>query len=133
VEDIHRLQDKYGASIGFLSVYIVEAHAIDEWPVGDPLKVTQPRTISERCGLARAFVGEYRLRLPMVVDQLDNNFSNNFAAWPVRFYVIQKEEKRVAGGEGEWKLVFKAQPDHQNTYDSVPKQLDSFLAQLLND
>jgi len=128
VEDIHRLQDKYGTTISFLAVYIVEAHAVDEWPVGDPLKVTQPRTVAERCGVARAFVGEYKLKLPMVVDQLDNNFSEKFAGWPVRFYVVQREEKR-----GDWKLVFKAQPDHKNTYDSVPKQLDSYLAQLLDD
>lgn len=119
------LQAKYqSAGIQFLSVYIVEAHAIDEWPVGDPLKVVQPRTIAERCGVARAFVGEYKLRVPMVVDQLDNNFSEQFAGWPVRFYVVRKEEEK-------WKLLFKAQPDEKNTYDSVPKQLDSFLTSVL--
>jgi len=127
VEDIHRLQEKYQTEISFLAVYIVEAHAIDEWPVGDPLKVTQPKTIAERCGVARAFVGEYKLQLPMVVDQLDNNFSEKFAGWPVRFYVVQRETKT-----DDWKMLFKAQPDHKNTYDSVPKQLDSYLTQLLN-
>jgi len=132
VEDIHRLQNKYGESISFLAIYIVEAHAIDEWPVGDPLKVTQPKTIAERCGVARAFMSEYKLKLPMVVDQLDNNFSNKFAGWPVRFYVVQRENTIDSGRESNWKLVFKAQPDHKNTYDSVPKQLDSYLAQLLD-
>lgn len=126
MEDIHKLQEKYTAhGIKFLAVYIVEAHAIDEWPVGDPLKVTQPKSIAERCGVARAFMAEYKLRIPMVVDQLDNNFSNTYASWPVRFYVVQREAK------DQWKLTFKAQPDDKNTYDSVPKQLDSYLAQLL--
>jgi len=127
VEDIHRLQNKYETSISFLAIYIVEAHAIDEWPVGDPLKVTQPKTIAERCGVARAFVSEYDLKLPMVVDQLDNNFSDTFAGWPVRFYVVQRDDR----SEDQWKLVFKAQPDHKNTYDSVPKQLDSFLSTVI--
>lgn len=130
MEDIHRLQDKYSDSVQFLAVYIVEAHAIDEWPVGDPLKVTQPKTIAERCGVARAFVGEYKLKFPMVVDQINNNFSDKFAGWPVRFYVVQRTDEEK---QGQWKLVFKAQPDHKNTYDSVPKLLDSCLAQLLDD
>jgi len=127
VEDIHKLQDKFGAYISFLAIYIVEAHAIDEWPVGDPLKVTQPKTIAERCGVARAFMSEYKLKLPMFVDQLDNNFSDKFAGWPVRFYVVQKE-KSEKGDLNKWKMVFKAQPDHKNTYDSVPKQLDNYLS-----
>src|SRR5690606_29915251 len=115
--------------IEFLAVCIVEAHAIDEWPVGDPLVVTQPKSVAERCGVARAFVGEYKFKVPMVVDQLDNNFSNTFASWPVRFYVVQREDGNVQ--KEQWKLTFKAQPDHKNTYDSVPQQLDSYLAQLL--
>lgn len=129
MEDIHELQSKFSPKgIQFLAIYIVEAHAIDEWPVGDPLKVTQPKTIAERCGVARAFVGEYKLKLPMVVDQMDNNFSNTFAGWPVRFYVVQRENSH-----SEWKLSFKAQPDHKNTYDSVPRQLDSFLSEIVRN
>lgn len=122
--------------IAFLAVYIVEAHAIDEWPVGDPLKVTQPRTIAERCGVARAFVKEYNLKVPMVVDQLDNNFSEQYAGWPVRFYVVQKDSSShnytTTNNErvDRWKVVFKAQPDDKNTYDSVPKLLDRVLADL---
>jgi len=103
-------------NVNFLSVYIVEAHAIDEWPVGDPLKITQPISTSERCGLARSFVSTYNLQVPMVVDSINNNFSTEWAAWPVRFYVVHNK-----------KLVFKAHPDHKNTYDSIPKRLDEFL------
>ena len=65
------------------------------------------------------------MKMPMVVDQLDNNFSEQYAGWPVRFYVVQRYED-----EADWKLVFKGQPDHVNTYDSVPKQLDTFLSGL---
>lgn len=59
----------------------------------------------------------------MVVDQIDNNFSDQYAGWPVRFYVVQKQEDNAP-----WKLVFKGQPDDKNTYDSVPRLLDAFLA-----
>lgn len=103
--------------VNFVAVYIVEAHAIDEWPVGDPLKITQPISTLERCGLARSFIKSYNLQIPMLVDNIDNGFSTNWAAWPVRFYVVHEK-----------KLVFKAQPDHMNTYDSIPERLDVFLS-----
>jgi len=103
----------------------VEAHAIDEWPVGDPLKISQPTSTLERCGVARAFRKDYGLKVPMVVDGIGNEFSERFAAWPIRFYVVEWQEN------GEWRLSFKAQPDMLNTYDSVPVQLDGFLERYL--
>jgi len=119
VEDIHALHAKYAHVTDIVTVYIVEAHAMDEWPVGDPLKITQPLSTAERCGLARSFTKSYELKVPMLVDCIDNNFSTDWAAWPVRFFVVQDK-----------KLIFKAQPDHKNTYDSIPVQLDTFLSKL---
>lgn len=107
---------KHVRNVDFLTVYIVEAHAIDEWPVGDPLKITQPISTIERCGLARSFAQSYNLQVPMLVDDIDNNFSEDWASWPVRFYVVHNNT-----------LVFKAHPDHKNTYDSIPVRLDEFL------
>jgi hypothetical protein len=52
---MHELLRKFMRVAYFLSVYIVEAHAIDEWPVGDPLKITQPLSTAERVGVARMF------------------------------------------------------------------------------
>ena len=118
------MAEKYNQrGVRFLAIYIVEAHSIDEWPVGDPLKITQPRTDAERCGVARAFVGEYKLKMDMVVDSVNNDFSEKFAGWPVRFYVVDEKNMR---------LLFKARPDEKNTYDSVPRRLDSFLEELLD-
>jgi len=45
-------------------------------------------------------VEEWKFPIPMLVDTMDNQFEKEFAAWPLRFYVIQNN-----------KLVFKAQPD----------------------
>jgi len=117
---MHQLLDRFGQVVQFLTIYIVEAHAIDEWPVGDPLKITQPLSLPERIGVAREFVREYSYRIPMLVDNIDNSFSEQFAAWPIRFYVLEENQ-----------LVFKAQPDHKNTYDSIPQMLNSFLDRYL--
>jgi len=72
----------------------------------------------ERCGIARSFARAYDFKIPMVVDTITNEFSETYAAWPIRFYVIEKGRN----------LVFKAQPDHNNTYDSIPPALDKFLS-----
>lgn len=54
----------------------------------------------------------------MVVDTITNEFSETFAAWPIRFYLIEKGRT----------LVYKAQPDHKMTYDSIPPALDKILS-----
>jgi hypothetical protein len=36
-------------------VYISEAHARDEWPVGDPIIIDQPKTLSKRLEIANGF------------------------------------------------------------------------------
>jgi len=117
VQDMHNMFKKYSREVNFLTIYIVEAHAVDEWPVGDPLKVSQPLSTVERCGVARSFVKEYNYQIPVLVDLIDNNFSETWAAWPIRFYVV--EDKR--------NLVYKAQPDEKNTYDSIPIDLERFI------
>jgi len=85
-------------------VYITEAHSADEWPVGETISFCdQPKTLEERCSLARKYVVERKLKVPMLVDDVCNTFENEFAAWPFRFYIFVDD-----------KLELKAQP---NTID----------------
>lgn len=44
-----------GACVDFLFVYIAEAHAMDEWPVGDPVRLQQTKCLDSRLHAARAF------------------------------------------------------------------------------
>ena len=63
------LQTQYGDRCVFLSVYIAEAHAADEWPVGARISFCdQPRQLGQRVALAASFVQKYDFTLPMVVD-----------------------------------------------------------------
>jgi hypothetical protein len=98
------MQNTYSKTIRFLNVYITEAHAADEWPVGRTLSFcNQPRTIDERLTLARTFVKKYNLQLPMVVDGMENAFVQKFDAWPFRYFVVN-------GG----RIMVKAQPDRDD-------------------
>jgi hypothetical protein len=87
--------------IRFLVIYITEAHAKDEWPVGKTIScVNQPITIEERIEHARQYKTTFHLETPILVDTMDNTFHNTYGSWPFRFYVIHMG-----------KLVLKAQPN----------------------
>lgn len=114
----------------FAAVYIVEAHAQDEWPIGDPLKISQPRSDAERCGIARQFQLDYNLQIPLLVDTVQNCFEETYAAWPIRFYVVTStsQDGPTKGGPT---VIYKAQPDHNNTYDSIIPHVRVVLHDLL--
>jgi len=62
--------------VRFLVVYIAEAHASDEWPVGSLTSVTtQPKNLAHRCDLATV-VHEDLLHseVEVVVDDMSNSF-----------------------------------------------------------
>lgn len=80
--------------VDFLTIYITEAHAQDEWPIGSRYQYAQPRSLQARRDVARDFVRETGYKLPVVLDAIgvagvaDNGFESAYAPWPIRFYVI---------------------------------------------
>ena len=53
---VGRLVRRYGHAVDFLFVYVMEAHAADEWPLGLLRSITrQHRSMDERCAAARVF------------------------------------------------------------------------------
>jgi len=78
-----------------VAVYISEAHASDEWPVGPTISsCRQPQSVEERCKLAQQFVNTRLYRVPMLVDTIENDFQTAFAAWPFRYFIMK--ENRIA-------------------------------------
>ena len=70
-------------------VYIREAHASDEWPLGEIVKIQRNRTLEDRLAAARQFV-EASPDFPyqVVVDDIGNGFDESFCAWPERYYLF---------------------------------------------
>lgn len=89
-------------------VYIEEAHAMDEWPVGYLTSVTeQPKTMEHRIDLARRVHASPALlggtaNVEVLCDTMGNHFQDTMACWPIRFFALDS-----ASGV----LRFKAQPD----------------------
>jgi len=111
------LYAQYKDKVVFVAIYITEAHAADEWPVGARLSFcNQPTTVPERCELARGYVESYDMTIPVLVDNMDNNFRDKFSAWPFRFYVVNNG-----------KVEFKAQPDPEKSYTYDVNTLGKWL------
>ena len=91
--------------VDFVTIYIKEAHPEDEWQVGDNEKkgicYMQPKSLAQRIAIANDFVARFDYAMPLVVDSMENEAEDAYAAWPERLYVID-ENRTVAyqGGVG---------------------------------
>ena len=107
-------------------VYIAEAHAGDEWPVGYTHRgapVPQQRTAVDRWAAAVDFAGEYGFGEVLADDPADDallgpsrGFDASYAAWPMRLYLL-------ADGFVEW----VAQPSAPGTYEEALSWLECHL------
>jgi len=69
----------------------MEAHAADTWPMGFEVELPQTHTCEQRCKVARGFISDNNYEFTIRIDEAPANaFNNFFAAWPLRFYVIEK-------------------------------------------
>jgi len=101
-------------------VYVAEAHARDQWPVGPTVSVCDaPKSLSERVEvlkeLGRSGAGQCLRRWPqgsVLVDAMADSFLEAFGAWPLRMLVFQSSP----GPEGGVRLLFKGQPDDSCAY-----------------
>lgn len=109
----------------FVAVYICEAHAKDEWPAGPTLSFcAQPKKMEERLQLANQCHEKKQMKIPMLVDQMSNEFHEEFAAWPFRFYgaTVEKDATEAL----KFTLAFKAHP-HEGDYGYDVTDLGSWL------
>jgi iodothyronine deiodinase-like protein len=63
--------------------------------------VNEPETEAARGEIARACAVGLRLRMPMVVDGIDNAVASAYGGWPDRLYLIDRSGSiAYQGGEG---------------------------------
>jgi hypothetical protein len=87
----------------FAFVYIAEAHALDEWQMqaneDEGILLEQHATFQDRLAAARQGAERMQLTLPLLVDDMDDDVSKAFAAWPERIYIIRADG--VIGFQGD--------------------------------
>jgi len=68
----------------------MEAHASDTWPMGFEVEIPQTHTNEQRCAAANNFITRDSYEFSTRIDEAPSNeFNKFFAAWPLRFYVIE--------------------------------------------
>ena len=94
---MEKLYQQYKDRSEWYLVYIREAH-----PVGDRqaksneksgIEIKQPKTVEERVVAANTCVLELKLSIPAVIDGMDNKAGMDYAAFPDRLYIVDKEGK----------------------------------------
>jgi len=89
---------KYRGLVRIVCVYVMEAHAKDQWPIGDQSCIYQHRTLEDRISAAKKFQLEFQYQPEMYVDTMENTFNNLYCVWPERGFVVST--KGGGGGRG---------------------------------
>ncbi|CAF1207716.1 unnamed protein product [Adineta steineri] len=114
--------DMYQDRVDMITIYIEEAHAADEWPIGSRICYVQPKTDVDRINIANDFIQVTEYRLPLLIDPVSRNnpFSQVYNPWPIRFYVI----------DGMMKFSYIAQPiEGSYPLELIKNALDQVLQQ----
>jgi len=73
-------------------VYIQEAHPVDLWQVSsnveDGVLFASPQTSGERSETAEVCVVKLAIKMPAVVDGIDNRIERAYTGWPDRLYLL---------------------------------------------
>ena len=98
-----RMYEKYKDLVEFRIVYVKEAHAADgDAPTeGQTIKLATNR--EERCQTASRLIENKQLKIPMLVDEIDNRVCSAYQAHPDRLFVIRTDGKfGFVADKGPW-------------------------------
>jgi hypothetical protein len=103
------MHDRYAERVAFYVVYIKEAHPEDGWVVthnrDDGIRMDDPTTSGERSAAADACAVRAALRIPVLVDGLDNAVARAYGGWPDRLYLVGRGGRVVfQGGPGPFEF-----------------------------
>jgi type I thyroxine 5'-deiodinase len=76
-------------------VYIQEAHPSDAWQmavnVRDRVVFATPKSDAERNRVAGSCVRKLGIKIPALVDGVDNTVESAYTGWPDRLYAIDRD------------------------------------------
>lgn len=91
---MNEIYQTYRDRIDFYLVYIREAHPSDGWQVRanieDSLEFLEPKTQDERAEMAGVCMLDLGFKMPMLLDNMENEVDVKYAALPERLYVLDK-------------------------------------------
>jgi len=99
--------ERYAETVHCLVVYIREAHPEEGWVITPnreaDIRVNDPITRDERVDVAASCALQLKIRMPVVVDDLDDGIASAYGALPDRLYLLEKGGRIAFQGEpGPW-------------------------------
>jgi hypothetical protein len=108
--------------VGFLVVYITEAHPSDVWQmqsnIKDQVVFASPKNEEERAFIAGACVRKLGIKFPSVLDEFGNSTERAYTGWPDRIYLI----------DAHGHIAFKSKP---GPFGFLPDELSAALVRTL--
>jgi len=118
------MRKKYSDRANFVTLYIKEAHPLDEWQmdsnVTEGVCYPQPTTSDQRIAIANDFVKRFSWEIPMLIDPIENPANAAYAGWPERFYIVDETGT----------IVYKGKP---GPFGYHPEEVESWLAKRFPD
>jgi hypothetical protein len=70
-------------------IYIEEAHATDEWNIGESAGeiVESHKTLEDRERCIQLLQNKHSAKFPIYPDDMNSTFMKEFASWPVRCFI----------------------------------------------
>ena len=103
--ELEALYERHRDRVAFFIVYIREAHPEDGWVLEanreDGIALVDPTSLGGRADAAQACALRLRTRIPVLLDDVDDEVALAYGGWPDRLYLIGRDG-RVAfqGGRG---------------------------------
>lgn len=103
IKPLLSLAQRYADKVQFVLIYIREAHAKDGIGFGPTADINDPKDYEERRKVAAAWKKRNHIPFPVLADGMGDPMAVRWAAWPVRLYVVDRQQKVVyAGQQGPW-------------------------------
>ena len=85
--------------MAFYVVYIQEAHSSDVWQmpsnIRDKVIFQTPHSFDERTEVATSCVVKLGIKIPAIVDDMNNSTERAYTGWPDRIYLIDQNGRVV--------------------------------------
>ena len=104
---MHALWETWHEKVTFVVVYIREAHPEEGWVVTPNrdagILINDPTSTDERVEVAVSCAINLKIRMPVVVDEVDDQIALAYGALPDRLYLIARDGTVAYQGEpGPW-------------------------------
>jgi hypothetical protein len=81
----------------FIICYTREAFARDEWELQNNVQYLQPATLLERFSIAKDFISQEGIIVPVVIDLMNDNSCIAYSSYPARFCIIENGIIKMKG------------------------------------